>query len=340
MLNSDERLISVDYKSKFDDKLIITLEIGIVTLFRRGLHAEIGIEYLNEGKAVYKMVHLTGRGSSSGDSNISLGNGSGPSQFIPGVSSEGVVQILDLSNKPVKKEGESISWEVSKKKALALLHYAERNPLQKFNIYGHSNFVNRIQQLAGYEEFYSCVSWACAVLNIAGINIKYDAVNLFIYTPSLISKSTIEAVSPVDITTLCKFAKTGNTEAIITNFPPEGSNVNELTSYATSGPVETFLGTYSPLSIAVSYGQYEVVKLLIEKYHALPNQLIGRREDHTALDCAYKNFWFSGVKESAKEAVQNYLKSIGGKFYTDLSHQEKVVASRNEESSVSKTVGM
>lgn len=259
MRKSDERPLSVDYKSKFDEKLTIAPEKGIVSLFRRGWHAEIGIEYLNEGKAVCKMVHLTGRGSSSGDSNISLGNGSGPSQFIPGVSSEGVVQILDLSNKPVKKEGESISWEVSKEKALALLHYAERNPLQKFNIYGHSNFVNRIQQLAGYEEFYSCVSWACAVLNIAGINIKYDAVNLFIYTPSLISKSTIEAVSPVDITTLCKFVKTGNTEAIIANFPPEGSNVNELTSYATSGPVETFLGTYSPLSIAVSYGQYEVV---------------------------------------------------------------------------------
>ncbi|MBA8667970.1 hypothetical protein H1Q59_08735 [Holosporaceae bacterium 'Namur'] len=340
MRKSDDRSLSVDYKSKFDDKLIITSEMSIVTLFRRGLHAEIGIEYLNEDNAVCKMVHLTGRGSSSENSKISLGNGSGFSQFIPGVSSEGVVQILNLSNKRVKKDGESISWEVNKEKALALLHYAERNPLQKFNIYGHSNFVNRMQQLAGYEEFYSCISWACAVLNIAGINIKYDTVNLFIYTPYLVSKSTIEKTSPVDITTLCKFAKTGNTEAIIANFPPEGSNVNELTSYATSGPVETFLGTYSPLSIAVSYGQYEVVKLLIEKYHALPNQLVGRREDHTALDCAYRNFWFSGVDESAKEAVQNYLKSNGGKLYTDLNHQEKIVASRSEESSVSKTAGM
>jgi len=251
------------------------------------------------------MLHMIGYGTSQElYSNVGLACG-----VYPGYTSKPGIEIKDLSQKEIRFDAKSPTWPTTKYIAHYLINTTEqeRNPESsyvRFNLFGRYAFINVIKQMMGCSAADNCITWALNKLLHAGINLRAhntgsnvlsNSVNI---TDSVRYTTTDITCNPYTINTLCQFAKEGNVDAIRINFKlPLPFDVDELTQNACVGPVESYLGWYTPLALAVAYNQLDIVKILIEKYKANSTIKVGRNRDFTALDCAKHDFWFAGKKD-------------------------------------------
>jgi hypothetical protein len=90
---------------------------------------------------------------------------------------------------------------------------------------------------------------------------------------------------------LCKAAYRGDNTEIQSILTTNPASVNQTVSDAIFGGWASFLGVYSPLMAAVVNNKLQMVKLLVEQYHADVNLLNGRSLDYTVLDYA-KHYQF------------------------------------------------
>ena len=219
------------------------------------------------------------------------------------------IKIIDLSEKALKFDTRSPTWLITQEKANKILNRI--NEPFNFSIFGRHSFFNVIKQMVGLPPADSCATWAINALFHAGINIRIEGngFNLFTITPKYATADV--KLKNYDIKDLCKFAKEGNVDSIEEFLDANPNfNVNEITKDACVGPVESYLGYYNPLSLAVAYNQLAVVKLLIVTYHADPSKKAGRREDHTALDCANRKFWFVEKTPEQKKEMVDFLEKF------------------------------
>lgn len=311
-------------KSVINPSLEFKTNEAVISLFRLNMHAELSIESIKNGKLCLQIVHLTGTGISR-EWPSCMGVGLAKGHFYVGTCanpchSEGEIEIKEITTPwkvPEKISGNAQSWIVSKEKATLLIQEAEKkrndekNPVH-FTIFGHHNMFDRVKQLCGYSPGYNCISFALDVLRVAGIHINPKGGNINFWTaPWIYTKDPLEA-HPLEISDFCMFAKEGQVDAIRANFSPRiGAglylDVDTLTSGASFGPVESYLGTYNPLALAIAYGHLKTVKLLVEEYGASTDILFGRRKDITAVDCARHDFWHASVDPKIKAEILSYL---------------------------------
>lgn len=296
-------------RSRLDENREISQEQWSVTLIRQEHHAEIIIEGIDsEGTYLCKLLHLIGYGSSRKlYSNIGVAKG-----IYPGCTSKPGIEIKDLSSKSaIIYHAKSPTWEISKSAAESMIENTKQEAKltsehMRFSLFGRHSFFNIIKQMMGFPTADSCITWALNKLLYSGIKVSVEGDGLNLFTTSSRYTQSIVDTQAYTINDLCQFAKTGNIDAIRLNFIAS-FNVNQLTENACVGPVESYLGWYTPLALAVAYNQLEVTKILINEYGADPLIKSGRNQDFTALDCARHNFWFTGKKDAR---VLEYLSSL------------------------------
>ena len=296
-------------RSRLDENKKISQQQWLVTLIRQGLHAEIIIEGVDSGgKYLCKLLHLIGYGSSRElYSNIGVASG-----IYPGCTSKPGIEIKDLSSKAtIRYDAKSPTWEISKAAAESMIEDTKQESKlasehMRFSLFGRHAFFNIIKQMMGFPTADSCITWALNKLLCSGIKVSLQGNGFNVLTNSPRYTQSIVHTQAYTINDLCQFAKTGNINAIRLNFISSFS-VNQLTENACAGPVESYLGWYTPLALAVAYNQFSIVKILVEEYGANPMIKVGRNRDFTALDCARHNFWFAGKKDAR---VLQYISNL------------------------------
>lgn len=300
----------------FTDIALIRRHGGAITLIRRGWHAQIVLEYLLGEIYQCKLIELAGVSCSwvsraMGSDTVMTDSPFAGNLFFP---TEATIKVENCDGgKKIESDAGSSTFFIAFSKAIFVLELAKEQVGKKlkFNIFGHHNwFVVAKRALGGAPE-YSCISWALEFLQYAGVGINVSEFSMLDFTPDYTQAHTRRPVLPplLPLSTLCKWAASGNHKAIALNFP-EGTDVDRLHSWASMGSVEVFLGVYTPLALASSYGHLETVKLLVGTYRARVNIVSGRFEDHTALDCAYRSFW--GVNKGDATELKRYLVNNGG----------------------------
>lgn len=318
------------FLSKLDSLKNISESEWALTLIRqRSLHTEIileGAEKINETiQPFIYLIHLRAKSdTSSGCCTASCYEGAIP-------------EILNLTKQnEIKRDNQTPTWMISKEKGGNLISMVEEEKERvltvkesiRFAITGKYSFSQFLRNMLGSTTGVNCLTWAVEKLYFTGIKI------LFIETPwykQLITyannsknyaKLTVpyKTESQYNLTDFCRFVKNGNSSLITSFFPPHlftgespPFDINTVTSHQTIlGPVETYLRDYNPLMIAAAYRLHNIVKLLIEEYHAKLTPLGGRKKDFTVLDCAEKKWWFVFFVD--KQMVK-YLKDQGAKNY-------------------------
>lgn len=307
--------------SQLDAATQVDEEHWAVTLGSEDVHAVLFIEGVEKGAYFVKKLHLTGFGSSA-RSYYGVGIASG---ITPSMTSVAGVKVVDLTKKELRfNENRTRTWTLPRATAENMIAKAQLQEIEQpplFSLYGRHAFFNIVDQMMGYPPADNCASWAINLLLEHGIKIKTagNGFNIVTHTHSHTHRDVEE--SAYTINDLCQFAKEGNIEAIRRNFP-RNYNVNRLAQFACAGPVESYLGLYTPLALAAAYGKTEVVNLLLTEYNADANLLVGRGNDLTVLDCAVKEFWLVTKDKPANLAIKNHL--INNKTYNG--EQLKVIA--------------
>lgn len=195
-----------------------------------------------------------------------------------------------------------------------------------FDLLGRHSFFNMTSRFLGCGKD-SCHTYAINTVYHAGLKFPTSNSGMVAYTDSVMLNNSVK-MEPYDISDLGKLAKEGAVKLIKETFP-FSTNVNQLVDFPyPEGPVEVFLGHYTPLAIAIAYNQFEVVKLLCEEYKANVNLLSGRLQDHTALDCANRDFWWA-PNGKAKEEIKEYLLKRDAKLYSELKTLDKIEENLN-----------
>jgi len=296
-----------------ENKQELTEDIWAVTLTRVQVHAEIIMEGVEHGKYFCKLLHLTGFGSSP-QIFSGIGYASG---VLPSYTSNAGVRVKDLTGHAanLKYDDKSSTWYLAKEAAQKLLVSAqseekdekENRASRKFSLYGRYNLINLIKEMMGFPIADNCSSWALTKLRKSGINVEVGNESFLVCYTNRYSSSSAQ-LKEYSINDLCEFAKNGDVDAIRINFDNDQIDVNKLTENVGFGPVEVFLGRYNPLALAVAYNRLETVRVLIEEYGADITCKVGRRKDHTILDCANRIFWFN--PEGASSELKQYLLEI------------------------------
>ncbi len=275
-------------------------------------HAMIVIEGKNERGEVVKTLVDFGAPSSKFPS---YGNCDLTANAFPCTTSKVSFRSLP-AEKEIKYFSKSDSWVVPKANAENLIKKAEGDSRATqfsrpgFSIFGRYNFLNSLHSSIIDMPYHNCVTWSIETLKHAGIVLDArDNANLWTTTTSIQKRSAL-GVSLVD---LFHFAAKGDADSIRMHFKPGSINVNILLEGAYLGSVASYLGHYSPLMLAASYGREDTVKVLVEEYGADINFLGGRFRDNTALDCAKKDHWFgeSKGKKAERSSIQSYLLEKG-----------------------------
>jgi len=185
-----------------------------------------------------------------------------------------------------------------------------------FDLPGKNTVFSVFHRMVGNHR-HNCFTWAVEKLFYAGIKITSVLDKDLITSICELVDDSIHAINqqvtykhktnfgPVE---LAFFAKRGNTNAIRELFNPDAINVNVNIDLCEGGPVESFLGIYSPLALAIAYDHPETVQVLVEVFKADLTFKSGRLLDHHAYDCSTR-----------KWAIEGFLNGVwtllgGGKF--------------------------
>jgi hypothetical protein len=288
-------------------------------------HVQILYEGCDDsGNYFVKISHLTA------SSNIPSGN-------CPSQSGEEVKEI-DLTKKVTKNGANAIKYagktptyvqdRVDVEQMLSTIDSTKDSCT--FDLLGRHSLFNMPARYLGFMKD-NCYTWALDKLYFSGIKLPGYNSGVVFYSDSEDSVTHSVQIQSYDIADLCKLAKKGAIELIQKKFPPSTTDINQLVDFAhPEGPVEVALGHYTPLAIAVAYNQFDTVRLLCEKYNANLNLLNGRFRNHTAMDCASKNWWganktpgnffmfgnfFNGNPDNR---IKTYLSDKGAMTYSDL----------------------
>lgn len=308
----------IHFNSRFDPSKGFGNNEAVVTLIFRGVHASIAFDVTDENNqhviSIVDFVTSDEKALEEAKSNaISFGGASS--------DSKGHIRVLPPRDPTTTTwSRKSDSWITSKNKYKALIDYA-RNKNQiptPYHAFGNQNWFNRVKEMLGMEASHNCITLALELFPLTGIHLGETGIKVNIYTdPNEICETDLKATN-LAIQNLCYFAKHGATDAIRLNFSISretaipGSTVyvdiNQVASDATVGPVESYLGKYTPLALAAAYGHLDTVKLLVDDYGADLTICSGRCHNYTALDCGNTNFWFSGVSKETRQDITKYFK--------------------------------
>jgi len=286
------------YKSQLDNSKEITANNCAVSLLTLKNHAQIALEYVQDNKLITEILDIGDRVTSKiCCGNLGCGNVTGYA---------GDAKVHDRFFDKLKYEKKSAVALVNIEKAMAM----KKTALEKkynFSLFGHASVFNVLKSMCGAEPGYNCISWAIELLTISGIKIEIDGGGFNVVTRP--NSHVEKKFNPIGIKEAVRFAKDGNIDAFRANFSTD-FNVNQVVKNASAGPVESFLGKYSPLALAVSYHQYEMVKVLIQEYNANIYQKSGRKEDFDAKRCIKQNFWFARKSPEEAKQIKALLKSL------------------------------
>jgi|GEM_PF-3630686 len=304
-----------------------------ITLIRQKLHSGVSCydnkhvkilyEGFDNGKYFVKIVHLVAR------SSVPSANGLIRSKDY--IDEKDVTEKV-LAGKAIEYAGKTPTYVVPRHDAELMLRRIESTKNDRtFDLLGRHSVFNAPARYCGIMKD-NCFTWAMDKIYHAGIKLpSYTNLGVSsLYSDSIDDIHENVVTVPYDVADLCKLAKLGANETIMRRFPIGSINVNQLVDFShPEGPVEVFLGHYTPLALAIAYNHFDTVKLLCESYHADLHLLSGRGRDFTALDCANKNWWganyrrgffnfFSGRPDGK---IKHYLIQKGAMAYGDLRGQ-------------------
>jgi len=306
------------HKCELDHTKEIDKNTWAVTLIRQptgtgilyGKHTQIFYEGCkNNGKYFKKIAHL--HSTFLGGTNVRICENISPENKIVYI---GKTETFLVPREQIERMDKKI--------------HEDHRKAQKFgfNIAGKNSFTSIISKYVLNKVLHNCFTWAASKLYFfCGIDIfganryakmsKIDDSEYYVRE----NRKDIRIATAYNANDLCRFVKEGLIEEI-KRFFPHGFDVNKLVTceHGTEGSVELFLGSYTPLSIAVSYNQLSTVRLLVEQYGANPNLLSGRKKDHTALDCAMRKWWGVRHWDKPDNEIAQYLTEKGAKLHSEL----------------------
>lgn len=261
-------------------------------------HAVLLVEYAHRGKSKAWKVHFRGKAFWRSPLEIFKDRW----LLWNGFFRRGKVEVLDLSDKPIRCKNFLKSWSVDKQDAMRLVNYACQEGERNFNILGSSSISSSLSSTILNQRSHNCFTWSRERLMIAGINIKPTR---FIKFVEITEKEVDNMVAePMDSRALCHFVRNDDINSLNRWYATPSEMMNHYSNKATKGPAEYILGQYTPLMLAASYGNNKSMQHLLSHganpYLNVHSRIFwGILGRYSSFDCSRSIFlrWYVGEKK-------------------------------------------